>query len=91
MLGLRGVRLGLVVPGLVAVQVRAVAEAVVERTKSGWASKAEMMVPLVGAVEELRLTREVVEQVLAEMSAESGVPVRCPVGTMIERSSADRR
>jgi pyruvate,orthophosphate dikinase len=42
------------------------------------------MVPLVGAVEELRLAREEVERVLAAVSAESGVPVRCPVGTMIE-------
>jgi pyruvate,orthophosphate dikinase len=84
MLGLRGVRLGLVVPGLVAMQVRAIAEAVVERVRAGGAPHAEIMVPLVGAVEELRLAREEVEQVLARVSEETGVPVRCPVGTMIE-------
>ncbi|MER6415815.1 pyruvate, phosphate dikinase [Streptomyces humidus] len=84
MLGLRGVRLGLVVPGLVAMQVRAIAEAVVERTKAGGSPEAEIMVPLVGAVEELRIEREEVERVLAEVSRESGVPVHCPVGTMIE-------
>ncbi|MFD6286741.1 pyruvate, phosphate dikinase [Streptomyces sp. NPDC060205] len=84
MLGLRGVRLGLVVPGLVAMQVRAVAEAVVERSRAGGSPKAAIMVPLVGAVEELRIEREEVERVLAEVSAESGVPVTCPVGTMIE-------
>ncbi|WP_327319553.1 pyruvate, phosphate dikinase [Streptomyces sp. NBC_01235] len=84
MLGLRGVRLGLVVPGLVAMQVRAIAEAVVERTKAGGSPEAEIMVPLVGAVEELRIEREEVERVLAEVSKESGVPVHCPVGTMIE-------
>lgn len=84
MLGLRGVRLGLVVPGLVAMQVRAVAEAVVTRTRAGGAPRAEIMVPLVGAVEELRIERAEVERVLAEVSEESGVPVRCPVGTMIE-------
>ncbi|WP_328494679.1 pyruvate, phosphate dikinase [Streptomyces sp. NBC_00414] len=84
MLGLRGVRLGLVVPGLVAMQVRAIAEAVVERTRAGGSPEAEIMVPLVGAVEELRIEREEVERVLAEVSAESGVPVTCPVGTMIE-------
>ncbi|CBG68235.1 MULTISPECIES: pyruvate, phosphate dikinase [Streptomyces] len=84
MLGLRGVRLGLVVPGLVAMQVRAIAEAVVERVRAGGAPRAEIMVPLVGAVEELRLAREEVEQVLARVSEETGVPVRCPVGTMIE-------
>ncbi|MEU2339591.1 pyruvate, phosphate dikinase [Streptomyces sp. NPDC013172] len=84
MLGLRGVRLGLVVPGLVAMQVRAIAEAVVARTRAGGSPMAEIMVPLVGAVEELRIEREEVERVLAEVSRESGVPVRCPVGTMIE-------
>ncbi|NUO41536.1 MAG: pyruvate, phosphate dikinase [Streptomyces sp.] len=84
MLGLRGVRLGLVVPGLVAMQVRAVAEAVVARRRAGGSPRAEIMVPLVGAVEELRIERVEVERVLAEVSRESGVPVRCPVGTMIE-------
>ncbi|MFF3941059.1 pyruvate, phosphate dikinase [Streptomyces phaeofaciens] len=84
MLGLRGVRLGLVVPGLVAMQVRAIAEAVVERTRAGGSPEAEIMVPLVGAVEELRIERQEVERVLAEVSEESGIPVRCPVGTMIE-------
>ncbi|MEU4172502.1 pyruvate, phosphate dikinase [Streptomyces sp. NPDC026665] len=84
MLGLRGVRLGLVVPGLVAMQVRAIAEAVVERTRAGGRPRAEIMVPLVGAVEELRIERAEVERVLAEVSEASGVPVRLPVGTMIE-------
>ncbi|MEH0637811.1 pyruvate, phosphate dikinase [Streptomyces bottropensis] len=84
MLGLRGVRLGLVIPGLVAMQVRAIAEAVVERTRAGGHPEAEIMVPLVGAVEELRIEREVVEHVLALVAEETGVPVHCPVGTMIE-------
>ncbi|WP_316781353.1 pyruvate, phosphate dikinase [Streptomyces sasae] len=84
MLGLRGVRLGLVVPGLVAMQVRAIAEAVVARTRAGGAPKAEIMVPLVGAVEELRFAREEVERVLGEVAEESGIPLACPVGTMIE-------
>ncbi|MFE2580563.1 pyruvate, phosphate dikinase [Streptomyces sp. NPDC059378] len=84
MLGLRGVRLGLVVPGLVAMQVRAIAEAVVARTRAGGRPRAEIMVPLVGAVEELRIERAEVERVLADVSAESGIPVHCPVGTMIE-------
>ncbi|MFI9617217.1 pyruvate, phosphate dikinase [Streptomyces sp. NPDC052023] len=84
MLGLRGVRLGLVVPGLVAMQVRAIAEAVVERRRAGGSPEAEIMVPLVADVTELRLVREEVEQALGEVSDESGVPVHCPVGTMIE-------
>ncbi|OLZ63124.1 pyruvate, phosphate dikinase [Streptomyces sp. IMTB 2501] len=84
MLGLRGVRLGIVVPGLVAIQVRAVAEAVAERVRAGGSPRAEIMVPLVGSVEELRLARKEVARVLAEVGEETGVPVRCPVGTMIE-------
>jgi pyruvate, orthophosphate dikinase len=84
MLGLRGVRLGLVVPGLVAMQVRAVAEAVVERVRAGGDPQAEIMVPLVDTVEELRLAREEVDAVLAEVGKATGIPVRCPVGTMIE-------
>ncbi|MFC8244570.1 pyruvate, phosphate dikinase [Streptomyces chartreusis] len=84
MLGLRGVRLGLVAPGLVAMQVRAVAEAVVQRKRAGGEPLAEIMVPLIDTVEELRLVREEVERVLAEVAASSGVPVDCPVGTMIE-------
>ena len=84
MLGLRGVRLGLVVPGLVAMQVRAVAEAVVARKRAGGDPRAEIMVPLVDAVEELHLVREEVDAVLAEVADETGVRVDCPVGTMIE-------
>ncbi len=84
MLGLRGVRLGLVAPGLVAMQVRAIAEAVVERRRAGGDPRAEIMVPLIDTVEELRLVREEVDRVLADVSAEAGMPVGCPVGTMIE-------
>jgi pyruvate,orthophosphate dikinase len=84
MLGLRGVRLGLVVPGLVAMQVRAVAEAIVARKRAGGDPQAEIMVPLVDAVEELHLVREEVDRVLAEISDETGISVDCPVGTMIE-------
>ncbi|MFA3872594.1 pyruvate, phosphate dikinase [Streptomyces sp. MMCC 100] len=84
MLGLRGVRLGLVVPGLVAMQVRAIGEAVAERLLAGGRPRAEIMVPLVGDVRELRLVREEVRRVLAEVSRAAGVALDCPVGTMIE-------
>ena len=84
MLGLRGVRLGLAVPGLMAMQVRAVAEAVVDRLGAGGRPHAEIMIPLVGTVEELRLARVEAERVLAEVAAETGVTLDCPIGTMIE-------
>jgi pyruvate,orthophosphate dikinase len=84
MLGLRGVRLGLVVPGLFALQVRALAEAYVERVRAGGSPQPEIMVPLVGSARELRLMREEITGVLAEVSEHSGMEVSMPIGTMIE-------
>src|SRR5205085_4378808 len=68
MLGLRGVRLGLVIPGLFAMQVRAIAEAAVERIKVGGAPRPEIMIPLVGAVQELEAIREEAEEVLRQVA-----------------------
>ncbi|MHC5905747.1 pyruvate, phosphate dikinase [Streptomyces sp. S6] len=84
MLGLRGVRLGLAVPGLMAMQVRAVAEAVVRRLRGGGRPRAEIMVPLVGTTEELRLACAETARVLAEVAAETGERMDLPIGTMIE-------
>ncbi|PZG98433.1 pyruvate, phosphate dikinase [Streptomyces sp. NTH33] len=84
MLGLRGVRLGLAVPGLMAMQVRAVAEAVAQRLRDGGRPHAEIMIPLVGTVEELRLARTEAERVLAQVAAGTGTALDCPIGTMIE-------
>jgi pyruvate,orthophosphate dikinase len=80
MLGLRGVRLGLVVPGLFAMQVRAIASAAVELRAQGKDPRPEIMIPLVGAVQELHLVRDEVERVLANV----GVDWNIPIGTMIE-------
>ncbi|MGY1804811.1 pyruvate, phosphate dikinase [Blastococcus sp. SYSU D00922] len=84
MLGLRGVRLGLVVPGLFAMQVRAIAEAACERRKAGGDPRPEIMIPLVGAVQELEAIREESEKVLAEVCEAEGVEVKALIGTMIE-------
>ncbi len=84
MLGLRGVRLGLVIPGLFAMQVRAIAEAAAERMKAGGDPRVEIMIPLVGAVQELELVREEAERVCAEVCARDGVEVAHHIGTMIE-------
>jgi pyruvate,orthophosphate dikinase len=80
MLGLRGVRLGLVVPGLFAMQVRAVAEAAAAVLADGGDPRPEIMVPLVAAVQELEVTRVEIERVLASVD---GAP-HIPIGTMIE-------
>ena len=84
MLGLRGVRLGLVIPGLYAMQVRAIAHAAVDRVKAGGNPRPEIMIPLVGAVQELEVAREETEKVLAEVAAETGTSVHTLIGTMIE-------
>ncbi|GHJ14222.1 MULTISPECIES: pyruvate, phosphate dikinase [unclassified Micromonospora] len=82
MLGLRGVRLGLVIPGLFAMQVRAIAEAAVAVTRDGGTACPEIMVPLVGAVQELETVRAEAEKIIAEVVGDSGVEVL--IGTMIE-------
>ncbi len=84
MLGLRGVRLGLVVPGLFAMQVRAIVEAAAERMKAGGDPRVEIMIPLVDAVQELELVREEAERVCAEVCEREGVEVAHLIGTMIE-------
>jgi pyruvate, orthophosphate dikinase len=84
MLGLRGVRLGLVIPGLYQMQVRAIAHAAVDRVTAGGSPKPEIMIPLVGAVQELEAAREETEKVLAEVAAETGTNVHTLIGTMIE-------
>nr|WP_225844712.1 pyruvate, phosphate dikinase [Streptomyces sp. HPF1205] len=84
MLGLRGVRLGLVVPGLFAMQVRAIAEAAAHRRSAGGDPRAEIMVPLVGTVQELEIVREEADRVIAGVEAATGTELRLPIGTMIE-------
>ncbi|MQA97834.1 MAG: pyruvate, phosphate dikinase [Streptosporangiales bacterium] len=84
MLGLRGVRLGLVVPGLFVMQVRAIAEAAAECKKAGGDPRPEIMIPLVDAVQELEIIRDESEKVLAEVAEETGVDLDVSIGTMIE-------
>jgi pyruvate,orthophosphate dikinase len=84
MLGMRGVRLGIVVPELYRLQVRAVAEATAALKAQGKDPKPEIMVPLVAAVQELQLVREQTEAVVADVCREKGVQLTIPIGTMIE-------
>jgi len=84
MLGLRGVRLGLAIPGLFAMQVRAIAEAAAEQKLAGGNPLPEIMIPLVGAVQELEAIREEAEAVLASVAQKAGVDVPALIGTMIE-------
>ncbi|MYW18001.1 pyruvate, phosphate dikinase [Streptomyces sp. SID2955] len=84
MLGLRGVRLGLVIPGLFTMQVRAIAEAAAERKAAKGDPRAEVMIPLVGTVQELEIVREEADQVIAEVEAATGTALKLAIGTMIE-------
>ncbi len=84
MLGLRGVRLGLVIPGLFDMQVRAIAHATADRLAAGGDPQPEIMIPLVATVQELEITREAAEKVLAEVTEETGTEVHALIGTMIE-------
>jgi pyruvate,orthophosphate dikinase len=84
MLGLRGVRLGLVIPGLFAMQVRAIATAAAKVEASGRRAVAEIMVPLIGAVQELELVRDEARRIIDEVGAEHGVALDIAIGTMIE-------
>jgi pyruvate,orthophosphate dikinase len=84
MIGLRGVRLGLVIPGLFAVQVRALAEAAATLLAEALGPRPEIMVPLVSAVQELEIVREEAEQVVREVAEQTGQPVGALIGTMIE-------
>ncbi|MQY32701.1 Pyruvate, phosphate dikinase [Streptomyces sp. RB17] len=84
MLGLRGVRLGLVIPGLFTMQVRAIAEAAAERKSAKGDPRAEVMIPLVGTVQELEIVREEADKVIAEVEAATGTQLKLAIGTMIE-------
>jgi pyruvate, orthophosphate dikinase len=84
MLGLRGVRLGIVIPGLFAMQARAILEAAALRVKAGGDPHPEIMIPLVATVQELELVRADIEEVAAEIEETTGVRPDFKVGTMIE-------
>ena len=84
MLGLRGVRLGIVKSGLYAMQVRAITEAAVQLKKKGRDPRPEIMIPLVATAEELRQMREELEPVAEQIIAKAGVDLHVEFGTMIE-------
>ena len=85
MLGLRGVRLGIYLPGLFALQMRALCEAAAELVARGLNPRPEIMVPLVGSVRELQLVREEGEGIIASVAEARGVDLSgVSIGAMIE-------
>ncbi|MDR1168717.1 MAG: pyruvate, phosphate dikinase [Heliobacteriaceae bacterium] len=84
MMGLRGCRLGLTYPEINEMQVRAIFSACCDLKKEGLDVKPEIMIPLVGHVNELKTVKEVLERVAKEIMAEKSVDVNYMFGTMIE-------
>jgi pyruvate,orthophosphate dikinase len=84
MLGLRGVRLGLMIPDFVKVQTRAILNAQIKVKQAGGNPIAKIMIPLVGHVNELARTRELLETEAKAVESKAGVEVDYKFGTMIE-------
>lgn len=84
MLGLRGVRLGILYPGLTRMQVRAIFTAAIDVAMTGIQVEPEIMIPLVADPEELRQQREIIDEIAEAVFAQTGRRVHYRVGTMIE-------
>jgi pyruvate,orthophosphate dikinase len=91
MLGTRGVRLGVLKPGLYTMQVRALMEAAVERVRAGGRPVIEIMIPLTVSRDELAEARRWVEEALSEVSGAEGEGIEVLIGTMIETPRAALR
>ena len=84
MLGLRGDRLGIVMPEITEMQIRAILEAAVNVTRAGVDVHPEIMVPLAGHVNELKFMRQLTERVAKEVFREANLTIAYKFGTMIE-------
>ncbi len=84
MLGLRGIRLGLMIPDIMRMQTRAILNAAIRRKQDGGDPHAEIMIPLVGHVNELATTQGVLTAEARKVEEKAGVEVDYKFGTMIE-------
>jgi len=84
MMGLRGVRLSVMMPEIVSMQVRAIFEAAADVKLRGFEPKPEVMIPLTGHVNELHFIQPKLEEIAAEVMKEKGVEFEYKFGTMIE-------
>lgn len=84
MLGLRGVRLSIILPGLVIMQTRAILQAAAKLIKQGKSVLPEIMIPLVSTVNELKVVQGQLESEAKKIVAEQGVEIPYTFGTMIE-------
>lgn len=84
MLGFRGCRLGIVIPGLYEMQMKAIFQAAIQVKKAGHEVLPEIMIPLVARLQELRFLKERMVKVAEETMEEAGVKISYTIGTMIE-------
>jgi pyruvate,orthophosphate dikinase len=84
MLGLRGVRLGIAIPGLVRMQIRAMLDAFVTHQKAGGTGSVEIMVPLIDTYQELDIVRTEATELARAIGQEPGPGKEVSIGTMIE-------
>ena len=84
MLGLRGVRLGILIPGLFTMQARAILEAAAAQIQAGADPRPEIMIPLVASFKELSIVRQEIVAIAESVEQETGVQVNHLIGTMIE-------
>jgi pyruvate,orthophosphate dikinase len=84
MMGMRGVRLSITMPGLVKMQVRAIFEAACNQAKKGIKVKPEVMIPLAGHVNELKAIQPTLISIAKEVMKEKGIEIAYKFGTMIE-------
>ena len=84
MMGLRGIRLGLTMPEITQMQVRAIFEAACNKAKEGIEVHPEIMIPLTGHYNELRVANDLLVPVAKEVMQEKGIEIDYKFGTMIE-------
>ena len=88
MMGLRGVRLGVLIPELFTMQVRAATRAAVKLQGDGLVVKPEIMIPLVASQRELLYFREILEREIDSVLLEVGATMNIPIGSMLETPRA---
>lgn len=84
MLGFRGCRLGILYPEITEMQARAIIEAACNVAAKGIKVKPEIMIPLVGHINEFKMQEDIVRRIASEVMKEKGVKINYLVGTMIE-------
>ncbi len=84
MLGLRGCRLGIMMPALNRMQVRAIFEAACDAAKEGVSVHPEVMIPLTSHINELKVIQPLLEEVAQQVMREKGITISYKFGTMIE-------